>query len=118
MHVWLVVAMLVGMASSAWQRRSLQLRYPSRLREWFRHVTGGILMGLGAAMVPGGNDTLLLGGLPTMTGSALLTYLSLLVGIASGLGILRLARVPMPLISCTPAGCRDVQQLPDNRSQH
>jgi hypothetical protein len=58
-------------------------------------------------MVPGGNDTLLLGSLPAMTATALLTYLSMLAGIALVLGAPRAARIPMPAISCSPSGCDD-----------
>lgn len=62
-------------------------------------------MGSGAAMVPGGNDTLLLGGLPTLTGAALAGYLSMLVGIALVLIMLRAAHAPMPAVACSPASC-------------
>lgn len=108
-HALLVMALVGGMAASAWQRGSLRWRRPSRARDWFRHAAGGALMGLGAAMVPGGNDTLLLGGLPAFTSTAALAYLSLLLGIASGLALLRLARVPMPTFACDADGCSDAR---------
>lgn len=106
-HALLVTALVGGMAASAWQRGSLRWRSPSRARDWLRHAGGGALMGLGAAMVPGGNDTLLLGGLPAFTGTAALAYLSLLLGIASGLVLLRLIHVPMPAFACDAGGCSE-----------
>lgn len=112
LHAWLVSALVAGMALSAWQRGSLRWRRPARPRDWAHHVVGGILMGLGAAMVPGGNDTLLLGGLPVATATAVFAYLSLLLGIATGLWMMRVARVPMPTVACNATGCEDVPPAP------
>ena len=35
-------------------------------REWLLAVSGGLLMGIGVVLVPGGNDTMLLVGLPLL----------------------------------------------------
>ena len=64
-------------------------------------------MGAGAALVPGGNDTLLLSALPTLALQATIAYLSLLAGIAMALWLLRKANVPMPGVACSPEGCRE-----------
>ena len=106
-HGILVIGLLSGMAISAWERGSLAWRWPQRLAVWARHAGGGALMGLGAALVPGGNDTLLLGGLPTLAPAAVAAYVAMLLGIASMLGLMRLARVPMPVVACSPEGCDD-----------
>jgi hypothetical protein len=106
-HALLVLGLLAGMIASALQRGSFGWRRPRDVAGWLRHAGGGALMGSGAAMVPGGNDTLLLGSLPAMTASALLTYLSMLAGIALALGTLRATRMPMPIYTCSPAGCED-----------
>lgn len=106
-HGLLVLGLLGGMAVSARQRGSFRWRRPATAGHWLRHAGGGALMGTGAAMVPGGNDTLLLGGLPTMTLAALCAYLAMLLGIALVLGLLRAARQPMPALSCSPSGCDD-----------
>lgn len=106
-HGLLVLGLLAGMIASALQRGSFGWRRPRNVTGWLRHAGGGALMGSGAAMVPGGNDTLLLGSLPAMTASTLLTYLSMLAGIALALGILRATRMPMPIHTCSPAGCDD-----------
>lgn len=88
-HGVLVLGLLGGMVASALQRGSFGWRRPSDAAGWLRHAVGGALMGSGAAMVPGGNDTLLLGSLPALTVSALLTYLAMLAGIALVLGVRR-----------------------------
>jgi hypothetical protein len=111
-HTVLVVALIAGMAASALQRGSLAWRSPERGSTWFRHAAGGVLMGMGAAMVPGGNDTILLNQLPTLTLQAAAAYLSMLTGIAFVLWLARLARVPMPSTACTPAGCDEPQMPP------
>ena len=89
LHAVLVLALLAGMVVSAVQRGSFGWRWPRDAAGWLRHAGGGALMGSGASMVPGGNDTLLLGSLPTMTASALFSYLAMLAGIALVLGVLR-----------------------------
>ena len=108
-HAALVGALLVGMLGSSLQRRSFVWTRPTDVVGWMRHAIGGALMGMGAALVPGGNDTLLLGNLPTMTGAAAGTYLSMLLGIALVLWMMRLARVPMPALACSPSGCEEVR---------
>jgi len=116
-HSSLVLALLAGMLLSAWQRRSLAWRPPQRAGVWLRHLGGGVLMGAGAAMVPGGNDTLLLKALPTLALQAVAAYASLLAGIATVLWAMRRAQVSMPGVACSPAGCREVSP-PAERSRH
>ncbi|MDZ7591174.1 MAG: YeeE/YedE thiosulfate transporter family protein [Rubrivivax sp.] len=108
-HSGLVLALVAGMLASALQRGSLVWRRPERGSTWLRHAGGGALMGAGAALVPGGNDTILLNQLPTLTLQAAATYLVMLAGIASVLWLARLARWPMPAMACTPAGCNEAQ---------
>ncbi|MGD9835178.1 MAG: YeeE/YedE thiosulfate transporter family protein [Piscinibacter sp.] len=111
-HSALVIALVGGMAASALQRGSVAWRRPSGPGGWLRHGAGGVLMGAGAAMVPGGNDTLLLNGLPTLALQAATSYLSLLVGIATVLWLMRRTRLPMPAVTCTPAGCSEAEPPP------
>jgi len=82
-HGVLVAALLAGMIGSALQRRSAAWRWPRSRGAWLRHGAGGALMGTGAAMIPGGNDTLLLNGLPTLSTAAAGAYAFMLLGIAS-----------------------------------
>lgn len=88
-HGVLVGALVLGMIGSALQRRSFAWRWPVTRIAWCRHAGGGALMGSGAAMIPGGNDTLLLNGLPSLTGTAVGAYAFVLLGIASVLWIKR-----------------------------
>lgn len=97
----------VALACAALIGFAFRWRWPSARTGWLRHVAGGLLMGSGAAMVPGGNDTLLLGGLPTITVAAFAGYSSMLVGIALVLGALRAAHAPMSAVACSPAGCEE-----------
>ncbi len=106
-HGILVLGLLAGMLVSALERGSLAWRQPQRLTGWARHAGGGALMGLGAALVPGGNDTLLLGGLPSLAPAAVAAYVSMVLGIALMLGLMRLAYVSMPVVTCSPEGCDD-----------
>jgi hypothetical protein len=80
----LLLALLGGMVLSAVQRRSLAVRTPSASTA-MRHAGAGCLMGVGAAMLPGGNDTLLLSAIPALTLQAAAAYAALLAGIAIAL---------------------------------
>jgi hypothetical protein len=119
-HGVLVGGLMIGMVASALQRRSLAWRWPPRALDWLRHTAGGVLMGAGAAMVPGGNDTLLLSGLPGLTTAALASYVAMLLAIAAVMEAMRRARIPLPAIVCTPWGCDGALASADggsNRSQ-
>lgn len=111
-HTALVAALVIGMLASAWQRRSLVWRRPPTWRAGIRHAGGGVLMGAGAAMVPGGNDTVLLNALPTLATQAVAAYLAMLAGIATVLWSMRRARMSMPSVDCTPAGCSETPAPP------
>jgi uncharacterized protein len=78
---WIVLgSVLFGMLASTWQRKSFRIEWKPRL-SWFRNIFGGILMGLGTALLPGGNDALVLYGIPGLSPHALPAYAALLLGI-------------------------------------
>ena len=78
---WVVLgAVLFGMFASTWQRGSFRIDWQPRL-SWLRNILGGILMGLGCALLPGGNDALILYGIPGLSPHALPAYGALLLGI-------------------------------------
>jgi hypothetical protein len=78
---WLVLAaVLFGMFASTWQRGSFRIDWRPRL-SWLRNIFGGVLMGLGCALLPGGNDALILYGIPGLSPHALPAYAALLLGI-------------------------------------
>ncbi len=89
----LLVALLGGMILSALQRRSFALRAPSGSAA-ARHAAAGWLMGVGAALLPGGNDTLLLSSLPALSLQAGGAYVALLAGIGCSLVVMRYVRRP------------------------
>jgi hypothetical protein len=62
-------------------------------------------MGLGAALVPGGNDTLILTGLPALSGWAIAAYLALVLGVATALWLQRLRGKPYPNVTCVGGVC-------------
>jgi uncharacterized membrane protein YedE/YeeE len=86
---WIVVgAVLFGMFASTWQRGSFRVDWQPRL-SWLRNIIGGILMGLGCALLPGGNDALILYGIPGLSPHALPAYAALLLGILVALVTMR-----------------------------
>lgn len=80
----LLLAVLSGMALSTVQRGSFKLDWRPRAA-WLRNIGGGALMGLGTAMLPGGNDALILYGIPSFSPHALPSYAALALGTALGL---------------------------------
>ena len=85
----LLIAVLTGMVASTVQRGSLRIDWRPR-RVWLLNLSGGTLMGFGTALAPGGNDVLVLYGIPTVSPYALPTYTALAVGVAAGLVMMRL----------------------------
>lgn len=79
-----VAGMSLGsIASAVLREHRFMLKWPT----WqgvVRHLAGGVLMGLGAVLIPGGNDTLLLVGLPGGAWQAFVSY-TLLVAVLAAL---------------------------------
>lgn len=104
-HGLLVAALLLGMWLSAAQRRAIALKPPRDAGQALRHLLAGLLMGAGAALIPGGNDTLLLSSLPTLSLSAASAYGAMLLAIAATLRLQQALGLPLPELRCSPAGC-------------
>jgi uncharacterized membrane protein YedE/YeeE len=103
---WLIfLAALTGMAASAWQRRSFLLRRPT-FRAALRHGVAGTMMGLGAALIPGGNDGLILFGIPALSPHALPAFGGILAGILAALLAMRASGRAIPPILCNGDICR------------
>ena len=105
-YLWSVsLAALAGMLGSALTRRSFRLR---RIRPAaaLRHGLSGVAMGVGAALLPGGNDGLILFGLPALSPHALPGWIAMIAGIALALPLLRRFGRPMPAILCEGDICR------------
>ena len=84
---WLLGAYLLGIIVSAIQSRHALLQTTPK-PIWIRYFFGGVLMGMGAALVPGGNDMLLFNGIPGFSVHALPAYLAMLLGIGVSLVVI------------------------------
>lgn len=104
---WLLVAaVFLGMLASSLQRGSFALRWQPRGVVAPR-LAGGVLMGAGASLVPGGNDTLILTGLPALSGWTLAAYAALVLGVAFGLWTSRRFGKPYPDVRCIGGVCME-----------
>ncbi len=83
---FLLFALLGGMVIAAWRIKQFDLSFP-RWNIWLIHLLAGILMGLGAALALGGNDSQLLLALPVFSPSGFVTVTSMLIGIVLGLNL-------------------------------
>lgn len=79
----LMAALIGGMALAALSHRTFSFVFSS-WRVFIRHLVAGILMGVGAAIASGGNDSQLLLALPALSPAGCATVLSMLVGIYLG----------------------------------
>jgi hypothetical protein len=84
----LLIAVLLGMLLSTLERGSFRVDWRPR-RNWIRNLLGGLFMGLGVALVPGGNDALVLYAIPSLSPHALPAYLAMAVGVATALLTMR-----------------------------
>ncbi len=95
----LFASLFAGMILSAWLKGRFRLDWhPSP--KWPMYSLGGLLMGLGAAMVPGGNDALILSAIPGLSPHALPAYLAMIVGILFSLLAMRRIGGQIPPIDC------------------
>ncbi len=98
--LWLLfVALIGGVGLSAWQGRRFRWQWRPQ-RGWAGYGAGGMLMGLGAAMIPGGNDVLILHAIPSLSPHAVPAFLAMLVGIAVSLMGMRALGRDIPRIDC------------------
>lgn len=106
LHLALFAALVTGVVCSALLRRTYALRCRPRWA-WLRNLVGGMLMGTGIVMVPGGNDGLLLDAIPSLSPHAIPAFAALLAGIALVLLVLpRFSDVKG--VDCGGDICRDV----------
>lgn len=84
----LLLASLAGATIAARRKGTLRLTRPT-LRSAAGSLGGGFLMGAGAALVPGGNDALVLHSLPSLLPHAFVAYAALVAGAAGTLLTLR-----------------------------
>jgi len=77
----LAAALLAGVVGSAWRSGAVAWRTPSRTAT-LQHLLAGMLMGISAALVGGGNDSVLLNQLPMGAPAALLAWPAMCAGIA------------------------------------
>ena len=104
--LWLVsLAALAGMLGSALVRGSFRLRR-IRAAAALRHGLSGVAMGVGAVLLPGGNDGLILFGLPALSPHALPGGIAIVVGTALALAVLRLLGRPIAVVRCEADICR------------
>ena len=76
----LFFGLIGGMIAAAVLTRSFSFQIPT-MTDVLRHLSAGILMGIGAAIAGGGNDYQLLLALPSLSLTGLATVLSILCGI-------------------------------------
>jgi len=76
----LFLALFSGAITSALTNKHFNFSFAGD--KWHRNIVGGFLMGVGAAMVPGGNGKLILHDIPDLSVNAFFAYLFMIIGIA------------------------------------
>lgn len=103
-QAFLLVALIVGMLFSSWHRGAFRVRRP-KLGDLPPRLIGGLLMGIGGTLVPGGNDTLLLAAIPTFSAHAVTVFAALLAGVAVTLAAMRWRMGVMAPVACSGDRC-------------
>ena len=85
------MALLAGMVLSSKLRGGFAPRM-QLAGVWRQRLAGGCCMGIGGALLPGGNDTLVLGVIPALSLHGLTAYAALLAGVAIVLSLQDIAR--------------------------
>ena len=112
---WLLfAALLAGVLLSSLTNKSFALDPRFRL-DWLLNLLGGILMGVGVTLTPGGNDVLILHSIPGGSPHALPAYAALLVGTAAGLMVIRALVGSAVRIECTGDICR-TRPIPNRKT--
>ncbi|WNC70799.1 YeeE/YedE thiosulfate transporter family protein [Thalassotalea psychrophila] len=88
---FLFFALIAGMLIAAWHTKKFELK-PISMKAFITHLIAGTLMGLGAALAMGGNDSQLLISLPIFSPAGFVAVLGMLVGIRTGLFIHKLMK--------------------------
>jgi hypothetical protein len=101
----LFAALLGGVVASSLARNDLTIDWRPRAG-WLVNAMGGGLMGVGAALTPGGNDALILHGIPGGSPHAVAAYAALLVGTAAGLLVIKKVTGMVVDVECTGDICR------------
>lgn len=104
-NLLLFLSLFIGMLLSAWQRGSWRLQW-RRIQIWPRHLIGGALMGAGAVLIPGGNDTLMLKSIPGLSPHSIPAMIALFIGIGITLLIIRLLTGKTLKVICTNDICK------------
>ncbi|OAN11555.1 hypothetical protein A3K86_21775 [Photobacterium jeanii] len=87
---FLVIAcLIVGMALGAKSRLSLT-KFELRPSQLAKHMIAGLIMGIGASLALGGNDSQLLLALPSFSPAGAASIAMIIVGISCGMGLRRL----------------------------
>lgn len=76
----LFISLLMGMCFSALRSKQLSWAVPN-IKYWLIHLFAGILMGIGASLAMGGNDSQLLLALPTFSLAGLIAVVAMIAGI-------------------------------------
>ncbi|MCW8329366.1 YeeE/YedE family protein [Photobacterium sp. SDRW27] len=80
----IILGLVFGMAVSAKKRLPLN-EFKLRPLQLILHLCAGVIMGIGASLALGGNDSQLLVALPSFSPAGAITIISMIVGISSGI---------------------------------
>jgi len=104
--LWVLFGSLVlGITLSALQSQRFAFKWRPQ-KQWIAYFFGGIFMGSGAALIPGGNDVILLSALPSLSLHAVPALISILVGVAAALYALRLIGSEIEHVDCQGDLCK------------
>jgi len=101
----LLVAILFGMWISSKQRN--QFKWSFKIdSSWMSCLLGGLLMGIGGSMIPGGNDTLLLQSIPSFSPHGIPSFIAIVIGTALPIWMVKTITGKALKIECSGDVCQ------------
>lgn len=86
-HGLIVATLIFGAVTGAVTGKSFQFDM-GNIRQWLATLVGGVLMGLGAAFIPGGNDRMLMLGFPMMLPNLIAAYGAMMMALVMMIAVI------------------------------
>lgn len=78
-----MISSVAGALTASFRQGNLRLQLPTGYGI-IRSIVGGALMGVGIALIPGGNDAMILAAVPTLSPGGIVAYLLMTLTIVIG----------------------------------
>ncbi|MBL4907491.1 MAG: YeeE/YedE family protein [Sneathiella sp.] len=113
--LWIMfLALIAGIGVSAWQSGRFHWQLRPQV-QWISYILGGVFMGAGASVIPGGNDILLFYSAPSLSPHILPAFLSMFFSIIVSLLVMKALGTKIPPLNCSGDICKVAFDPPEEK---